>query len=183
MSRTSLGSSLLVIATVVVGVNFLTVQPTEALELPSGQRAFERSPRLIRAATSLRSENNPAAIYQFTIEVPEDAGEALKAVKISQKNKIDTIVFKDDKNRAFEGNNMAGASIPLASVGGESQPGETIVVFEHPIEPGNTVTLAVKPKRNPSTGGVYLFGVTVYPTGENSPGLYLGSGRIHISQD
>ena len=75
---------------------------------------------------------------------------------------------------------MAGASIPLDSVGGESLAGETTVVFDAPIEPGNTVTISVKPKRNPSRGGVYLFGVTAYPTGDNSQGMYLGSGRIYI---
>lgn len=61
--------------------------------------------------------------------------------------------------------------------------GETTVIFETPVEPGNTVLIAIKPQRNPSTGGVYLFGVTAYPTGENSSGLYLGSGRIRISQN
>ncbi len=38
----------------------------------------------------------------------------------------------------------------------------------------------VKPKRNPQTVGVYLFGVTVYPEGEDSLGIYLGPGRLHI---
>lgn len=183
MSRTSLLSSLLALATVLVGVNSLTVQPTEAIELPSRQRAFERSPRLIRTANRFNSPNSPLGTYQFTLEVPEDAGEALKVIKISQKEGIDTVVFKPNKNQAFRGQNMAGASIPLASVGGESQAGETTVVFDTPIEPGNTVTISVKPKRNPSTGGVYLFGVTAYPTGDNSQGIYIGSGRIHISQD
>ncbi len=180
MSCTSLVSSLLAIATVVVGVNSLTLQPTKAVELSNGQRAFESSPRLISSASTFHSRNNPGATYQFTIEVPENAGEALKSVQISQKNERHTVVFQNDKNRAFEGDSMAGASIPLDSVGGESLAGETTVVFDAPIEPGNTVTISVKPKRNPSRGGVYLFGVTAYPTGNNSQGMYLGSGRIYI---
>ena len=183
MTYKLLTSSLIAIATVVVGVNSVSIKPTEAVELANGQRAFVKAPRLVRSAATFRSKNNPASTYQFTIEVPENAGEALKAVKISQKNKIDTIVFKGNKSRAAEGENMAGVTIPLASIGGESQPGETTVVFDTPIEPGNTVTIAVKPQSNPSTGGIYLFGVTAYPTGENSPGMYLGSGRIDISQD
>lgn len=180
MSRTSLVSSLIAISTVLVGVNSLTLQPTEAVEIASRQRAFVRAPRLVRTAASFRHRNISTAIYKFTIEIPENAGEALQAVKITQKKNINTVVFRDNKSRAAEGKNMAGASIQLASVEGESKPGEITVAFDTPIEPGNTVTIAVKPKRNPSRGGVYLFGVTAYPTGENSSGLYLGSGRIHI---
>lgn len=183
MTRKLLASSILAISTVVLGVNPLILKPTEAVELANGQKAFEQAPRLIRSATTFRNRNDAAAIYQFTIEVPEGAGEALQAIQITQKKNLDTVVFKDEQNRAFEGKNMAGASLSLASVGGESQPGETTVVFDTPVEPGNTVTIAVKPKRNPSLGGVYLFGVTAYPTGEDSPGLYLGSGRIHINQE
>lgn len=183
MTRKLLTSSLLAIATIVLGVNSIAIKPTEAVELTNGQTAFVKAPRLIRTATSFSGKNNSAAVYQFTIEVPKDAGESLKTVVITQRNNPDTIAFKDNKSRASEGQNLAGASIPLASVGGESQPGETTVVFDTPIEPGNTVTIAIKPKQNPSTGGVYLFGVTAYPIGENSPGLYLGSGRIHINQN
>ncbi|MDJ0789754.1 MAG: DUF2808 domain-containing protein [Myxococcota bacterium] len=183
MSRTSLVSSILAISGILIGVSSFSLQPTQALELANGQRVFEGAPRLIRSAATFRSRNNPGANYQFTIEVPEHAGEALKAVKITQKENVDTVVFNSDKHRAAKGENMAGASIPLVAIGGESQPGETTIVFDTPIEPGNTVTIAIKPKRNPSMGGVYLFGITAYPTGDNSPGLYIGSGRIYIDQD
>lgn len=183
MSRKSLVSSLLAISSIFVGVNSLSLQPTQAIEFANGQRGFEGAPRLISTSSTFSSQNNPGATYKFTIEVPDYAGEALKAVKITQKENSDTVVFKNDKHRAAEGENMAGASIPLVAIGGESQPEETTVVFDTPIEPGNTVTVAIKPQQNPSTGGVYLFGVTVYPTGYNSPGLYIGSGRIYISQD
>ncbi|WP_246141967.1 DUF2808 domain-containing protein [Hyella patelloides] len=171
---------MLTISTLVFGVNSLVLKPSTAVELLDGQKAFESSFRLIRTATNFSERNNSAARYQFTIEVPQDAGEALKSVKITQKENMDTLVFKADKTLASMGNNLAGANIPLAAVGGESKPGETTIVFDTPIEPGNTVTISVKPKQNPFTGGVYLFGVTAYPTGEDSPGLYLGSGRIHI---
>lgn len=182
MSRNLWASSLIAIASVVIGVSFLDLQPTEAVELPNGQTAFVRSLRLTRAATSFVRKSNSAATYQFTIEVPKDAGEALKSIKIVQRNGSNRVVFKDNKSRASEGNSLSGASIPLAPVKGESKPGEITLIFDTPVEPGNTVTIAVQPKHNPSIGGVYLFGITAYPTGDNSPGLFLGSGRIHINQ-
>ena len=137
---------------------------------------------MTRAAANFNSRNNSAAKYQFTIEVPEDAGEALKSLKITQKENFDTVVFQADKSKASLGSSLSGDNIPLAAVGGDSKPGETTVVFDTPVQPGNTVTISVKPKQNPSVDGIYLFSVTVFPTGENSPGLYLGSGRIHISE-
>lgn len=175
-------SSVIAISTLAVGVNSLVLKPVSAVELPNGKKAFERSPRLIRTAATFSSRNSSAAKYQFTIEVPEDAREALKSVTIAQKENFDTVVFKEDKTLASMGSNLSGANIPLAAVGGESKPGKITVVFDTPVEPGNTVTISVQPKQHPSTDGVYLFGVTAYPTGENSPGLYLGSGRIHITE-
>jgi len=45
------------------------------------------------------------------------------------------------------------------------------------------VTIGVKPRRNPDFGGVYLFGVTAFPAGEKSRGLYLGAGRLHFFEN
>jgi hypothetical protein len=170
------------ISTMVFGANYLVSKPVNAVELLDGQKAFESSPRLTRAAATFSNRNNPGAKYQFTIEVPEDAGEALKSVKITQKENSDTVVFKADKTKASLGNSLSGDNIPLTAVEKESKPGDIIVLFDTPVEPGNTVTISIKPKQNPSVDGVYLFGVTAFPTGENSPGLYLGSGQIHITK-
>lgn len=180
----SLASSALLIGMILP----ISLRPSSvsAVELPNGEVAFSKGPRLTKAATTSRSRNNPIATYQFTIEVPEDAKEALGSVVIQQRSGGDTVTFKEDKSSAFFGNSLAGgADVSLAAVGGnmEQQPGEAIVVFDQPIEPGNTVTVRVKPKRNPSSAGAYQFGVTAYPAGENTRGLYLGSRRINIYQN
>ena len=79
---------------------FLSAVPTEAVEVNKveelccmnvgGQRKafFRKGPRLIRSAATFKSRNSRAAKYQFTIKVPEDAGEALGAVRIQQKQNI-----------------------------------------------------------------------------------------------
>ena len=105
---------------------------------------------------------------------------------IQQRSGGDTVKFKEDKSSAFFGDSFAGGpDVSLAAVGGdiEQQPGEVGIVFDQPVEPGNTVTVRVKPKRNPSSGGTYQFGVTAYPEGENVRGLYLGSRRIDINNN
>lgn len=165
---------------ILLPVSLLTA-PSQAVELGEGERAFEKGPRLIRTAATSNSSNSSTAKYQFTIKVPEDAGEALKAVRIQQKG-FDSVEFKHAKSSAFKGDSLAGGSnLSLAAIGGNDfESGEATIVFDPPVEPGNTVTVSLKPKRNPFSGGVYQFGVTAFPTGENSRGLYLGSGRIRI---
>jgi hypothetical protein len=43
------------------------------------------------------------------------------------------------------------------------------------------MTIALAAQKNPTSTGVYLFGVTAYPDGENGLEQFLGYGRIHVS--
>jgi len=155
--------------------------PVMAVQLGNGQIAFNYPPRLVRATTSYKSPHTPATYY-FTLAIPQNAGEPLGAVTISQRENSDTISFDPSRSRAFLGNRFVRDSeIPLASIGGEqpNKPGEATIAFDPPVPPGNTVTVALRAKRNPS-GGVYLFGVKAFPDGENSSGQFLGYGRLHF---
>lgn len=154
-----------------------------AIPLGNGRTFFERGPSLIRSAASSTSPETPSD-YEFTIVVPSDAGEPMKAVTITQKPNLEQIHFDTSKSRAFIGNSFAGGpSVALVPVNRSSPPDESrvTVVFDKPIEPGLTVTVSIHAKQNPLFGGVYLFGVTAFSAGENSPGLYLGPGRIHFT--
>jgi hypothetical protein len=91
-----------------------------------------------------------------------------------------------NQSSAFIGNSFAGGpAVSLASIGGEqpSDSNEVTLVFDPPISPGKTVTVALKAARNPLPGGIYLFGVTAFPPGENSSGLFLGYGRLHLDSN
>ncbi len=177
-------SSLIVIATAVVGGNLLIIESIPALEKPSGERVFERSPRLIRSAANFKTRDT-LAHYYFTIEIPEDAGESLKAVTIQQKTNVEEITFYPNKTRAFFGKKFKkDLSIALASAEplvdqASSRINGVKVVLETPVEAGNIVTISLR-ARNPLYGGIYLFGVTAFPEGANSQGMYLGSGRIQF---
>ena len=184
MSGNLLASSLIAISTNIMGVPILIVESSQALERPSGQRMFDKAPRLIRSATNFQTRDS-LAYYYFTIKIPEDAGESLKAVTIQQKTNVEEITFFPHKTRAFLGDRFKeDLSIPLASAelltGQELSDNNGVkVVLEKPVEPGNTVTISLR-ARNPRYGGIYLFGVTAFPGVENSQGMYLGSGRIHF---
>lgn len=139
-------------------------------------------PRLIRTASSFTRHHNSVAAYHFTLEVPEDAGEPLQVVKIEQpESSLETIIFRPEATRAFLGNSFnGGPAVSLASDEGTTKPGSVTVVFSPPISPGSTITVVIKPKRNPFRSGVYLFHVTVFPAGESSREQSLGYGRLHI---
>lgn len=166
-----------------------TLIPTSAIasELDKGKTYFQKSPQLIEAATNFRRKNSTSATYHFIIEIPADAEEPLKAIKIEQReNSRQNIIFKSRQTRAFIGNLHSDVNkqvLLLESTLDEEYTQKTItVVFEKPIPPGNTVTIEIKPKSNPRRRGSYLFGVTAYPQGNNPQGLYLGSRQINITK-
>lgn len=169
-----LSVSALILSTLLPGS--LLSAPANAGELPNGQTAFDNAPRLIEASTSSNSRDNPFATYYFTLEVPEDAGEPLGAIRLEQRgNYSDTIEFEASESRAFTGERFArGSALSLAPIGGPPEPGEVTIVFDQPVLPGDRVTIALKPESNPFRPGIYLFGVTAFPEGENSRGVYLG---------
>jgi hypothetical protein len=135
---------------------------------------------LIRVASSQSGANIPST-YKFTLTVPPDAGQPFKSVTITQVKNAETIKFDLRNSRAYIGRQLtADSEVRLASVSGDqpANPGETAIAFDPPVLPGNTVTIALAAQKNPVGRGVYLFGVTAYPDGENGLGQFLGYGRI-----
>ena len=183
LKRRSLSVSALMLGILVPTV--LSGIPSSAYDIGGGRTVFDKAPRLVDYGAS-RTDPGAYSSYQFTIEVPEDAGEALQAVKIVQKPNLEDISFDSDKTDAFKGDLFADApSLSLTSLGGEepTNGNEVLVVFDRPVQPGNTVTISLKAMKNPNYGGVYLFGVTAFSEGYDSPGLYIGTGRIAFHSD
>lgn len=154
----------------------MSALPTLAGQLANGQTFFEQPPVIVRVNSSQPAVNTPST-YEFTLTVPEKAGAPLQAVTISQAVNPERIQFDVSDSRAFAGNKFArGPELALANVGGSapsSAEGVTIV-FEQPVQPGSTVTIALDVDLNPTVGGNYLFGITAYPVGENGLGQFLG---------
>lgn len=148
----------------------------------AGQTFFSHPPTLIRAASS-QIGANVSSTYEFTLTVPQDAGQPLKAVTITQVENVETVEFDISNSKAYLGRQLtANSGIRLASIGGNqpANPAEATIVFDQPVQPGNTVTIALAAENNPHGGGVYLFGVTAYPDGKDGLGQFLGYGRIHF---
>jgi Protein of unknown function (DUF2808) len=160
----------------------------QALPLSNGKTVFEHSPRLVKMSTSLSQTRALGAKYQFAIAVPQDAGASLKAIIITQPENRERINYEVNQSKAFAGELTPQGSgdritqkteVSLASVGGSPSPeGEVTIVFDRPIPPGKAVTVELSPRMNPNEDGVYLFGITAYPEGQNSSGLFLGYSRL-----
>ncbi|WP_013325351.1 DUF2808 domain-containing protein [Gloeothece verrucosa] len=158
--------------------------PVLAIQFADGTRSFEKSPLLLDAITTFDGVRVPAAKYYFTIEIPEDVGEPVGKIVIGQRYSPQTIDFYPEKTVAFVGTyTHRGENYTIKNAEWDRQFETVTVTFDPPIPPGNTVTVGLKPIRNPDYGGVYLFGVTVFPQGEDSLGLYLGVGRFHFYQN
>jgi hypothetical protein len=154
----------------------LFAAPVIAIPIGDRQYAFDRAPRVVHLASSLSQTHQSGDTYRLVITVPEDAGAPLQAIRITQGNNQEAIVFQPNETRIFANN--PASEIPSVSVGGTENTSELLIVLHHPVQPGQTVTLHLKPERNPSKDGIYLLGVTTYPSGDNSPGLFLGYSRL-----
>jgi hypothetical protein len=155
-----------------------------ATERMSQGAAFTVAPRLTHV-TAINTEPGSPGTYYFTISMPKEARQSLEAVRVTQLKNEEPIVFEMSQSNAYLGDRLSGGTpVSLANIGGsESLDGsEALVAFDHPITPGSTVTIALHTNRNPMNGGIYQFGITAYPVGRNSTGLYLGTGRVTLHQ-
>lgn len=156
--------------------------PSRAVQAPDGTVSFESAVLLVDAHTTFSGIRVRQARYYFDLQLPENIGEPLQKVVIQQRRGSKEIKFKLEETKAFLGDHR-NKEEPLESITSiNEETGEVTVEFNNPIPPGNNLTVGIKPRKNPDVGGVYLFGVTAFPEGEKSRGLYLGAGRLHFTE-
>ncbi|AFZ55558.1 hypothetical protein Cyan10605_3525 (plasmid) [Cyanobacterium aponinum PCC 10605] len=141
---------------------------------------FRASPRLARTHTTFTLPN-VISTYIFEIEIPQNAVNSLQKIVINQQTNMETIDFFPDQTKAFIINNNQQKINVTAINNLSDNKNELIIELEPSIPSGNTLKLEVK-TRNPLYGGIYQYGVTTYPQGNNPRGLYLGIARFHFDQ-
>lgn len=169
--------NIIIIAT--LAINCYYEFPTFAQSINQEISYFLKSPRLIDAVTTFRNRR-AIATYYFTIKIPEDAGNSLKSVTINQQKNSEIIKFFPEKTKAFLGENKEEIISVNVSLTRNEEKNDIKIVFPESIKPGKTLIIGLR-ARNPLYGGIYQFGVTVYPQGNNPQPLYLGIGRIHFN--
>jgi len=147
----------------------------EAVKLRDGKTYFAQPPTLIDAFTFQNSVNVGGAVYNFNIRVPQNAGESLQRVEIKQFRAVDDIAI--DPSDVQTGVAIAILPDPKPD---NSQDKNISVTFNPPIRAGESINIRLRAVRNPRYGGVYLFGVTAFPQGDDPYGQFLGYGRLHF---
>ncbi len=165
----------------VFGTMLLLAPPNLAGERLDGTVFFEAPPRLEEAKTTFNETQMRGATYYFTLTLPSQAGEPLGKIMIEQRGGVDDIPLRLDQSTAFVGTaNDKQESIALADVFQSENNRQITVEFETPVTPGTTFTIGLKPRKNPRSGGAYLFGITAFPAGKSVQELYLGVRRIQF---
>ena len=155
---------------------------SKAVQFPDGTAAFESAVLLVDTHATFNGVRVRQAIYYFDLELPDDVGESLQKVVIEQRTGGDEIKFDLSKTKAYMGDHHDKEEELSLITSQDEATGAITVKFKQPITPENKFTIGLKPRRNPDFGGVYLFGLTAFPSGEKSRGLYLGAGRFHFYQ-
>lgn len=169
-----------VFSNLLISFSFLLL-PAQAGQLSNGKTFFNHPPLLLEASTTYKDVWVWAAKYYFTIFLPENAGEPLRQVVFQQKPSPEMIDFYPEKTIAFMGTrHERGQALNIQQSQWNPETNSMTITFDPPISPGTTVTVGLKPLRNPSVAGTYLFGVTVFPEGAIAQSMYLGVGRLHF---
>ena len=167
------------LAASITSLALLLVVPVLALETKSDRTFFRKSPRLLDVITTFRGARIGFPTYYYTIELPDQSGEPLKTIVIRQRQGFESIDYYPDKTIAFQGTpDHRGNPLALQDSQWDKQTETMTITLDPPVSPGTVFTVGLKPIRNPEYGGIYLFGVTVFPPGDNPLHLYLGSGRL-----
>lgn len=159
----------------------LAVSSTQAVQLADGTVAFAKPPTLIDAITTFRAVRARGAKYYFTLFLPQTADEPLQKITINLRQGADEIDYRLDETIAAVGTARNRTDeIAIAETLFDAETETVTITLAKPISPGTTFTVGLKPKRNPDFGGTYLFGVTAFPAGEKSQGIYLGAARLQF---
>jgi hypothetical protein len=151
----------------------------EAVQLQDGTVYFATPPALVAATSTFKAVYSPS-IYFFTVQVPATAGEPLQQITLNQESGSEAIVLNPAGSYAYEGTrDREGQKLP-ATVTQDAQTRVISAIFSPPVNPGTLVTLALRPLRNPSVGGIYQFKVTTFPAGEKAYGQTIGYGRLQF---
>ncbi|GAB1544232.1 DUF2808 domain-containing protein [Scytonema sp. NUACC21] len=143
--------------------------------------ATAEPPHLVTATSTYTDTFVREATYYFTIAVPASAGKPLQQVNFTQKQGLEQIQFDGKDSRAFEGTpNRKGQKLAFQLTRSDKQKDTVTVIFDQPIQPGQTVTIGLKPYRNPSYEGVYLFQLTGFFSRQQGDSQYLGTGRLQF---
>lgn len=155
--------------------------PSQGLEL-RGSTYFSKPPWQVDLISYRTYTYETRPEYFFRVSLDPQAGAALAGLTISQTRGVDRwFEFSVDRTTAFLGGNprREGPRIPVQAKFDQASRTFTIT-FPEPVQPGNTVTVVLRPWTNPALADTYMFAVNAYPAGPNPSPAPLGYGTLRI---
>jgi hypothetical protein len=134
-------------------------EPAAALEL-RGQTYFTNPPWKVDFTNYYWYVNQAQGEYYFTVTLAENAGAGLGGLVITQIRGVDrNFSLAPQRAHAFIGRpRREGAAVPVEAT--FDQATRTLrAVFPEPPQPGQEVTLALRPPLNPTWADTYVFAV------------------------
>ena len=181
MLRKVISSSISLLIFAVVNIS----APVQANISKTKQISFFRSsPRLAKSYTSF-SSTNVLSRYNFYIDIPSQAENNLSRIIINQQPNLEIIKIYPQKTKVFllkdAGEILVSNSTDLI-VDKHENTSQIIINLSESIPAGSRLKIVLR-AINPLYDGIYQFGVTVEPEGENPRSLYLGNARFHFYFD
>jgi len=170
----------LVLGALVSAPLVLAPAPGRAVEL-SGQTWFASPPWKVVFRSYSTTVGDMGAEYYFTVVLPAAAGVGLAGLQLEQTRGVDrSFGFDAGRTRAFLGlPRREGPAIPVEGLFDEN----TRIFrarFPQPPQPGQTITLVLRPWRNPLQSDTYMFAVQAIPAGVNPVPSALGFATMPI---
>ena len=163
---------------------FIVVSGWCLLPLSPATIALAEPPLLVATTTTFNAIGVKQAVYYFTLQVPANSREPLQKITFTQRQGLEQIRFDEKGSYAFQGTpGRQGESLAIALATNDRQNQTTTVTFNQPLAPGQTVTIALRPFRNPIYEGVYLFELAALPSSPSTQAQTIGIGRLQFYQD
>jgi hypothetical protein len=159
-----------------------TTIAAHSVQFPDGTVAFTTPPRLANFAATRNLAGVRNATYYFTVTLPAEAEAGLKTLEIAliegRANRLD---FDLDDTAVFVGTrDERGSALPLEGATYDEDSQTVTLTLAEAAAPGQILTFALHPRRNPRWEGVYLFELTAFPDGDLVRSQRVGTARLHI---
>ncbi|MFH7243537.1 MAG: DUF2808 domain-containing protein [Spirulina sp.] len=153
--------------------------PAAAIQYRDGTVEFSAPPRLIDSYATRNLVSDGSVTYYLTLDFPVTAQEPMDRVVISLDEGRDPIFrYRLESTEVWQTVEDERRAVSLGELTQDRGTQALTIRFDPPLPPGGRVTLALRPVRNPRFAGVYLFGATAFPVGEQVRPTFMGFARL-----
>jgi hypothetical protein len=154
--------------------------PAQAVEI-AGATYFLKGPWQANLVSYETTVGASPVWYYLTVSLDADAGASLGRLTVEQTRGVDRhFGFNSELTTAFLGlPRRQGRQVPVRAVF-DPRTRLISVEFPEPVQPGETVTVVLRPWTNPTQSDTYMFSVVAWPAGANPVASPVGFTTLRI---